>query len=111
MDTLFVLYSSIFIGILLSPFLYSKIYSQTSKDASNESQVRKRILLDNLRDLKAEMDTGKIEFIEFEELSKSIVSELDSIAPQEETKKNCNQCGYSFQSIEAKFCEICGTRI
>ncbi len=95
MDTLLVIYSSIFIGILVSPFLYSKVFMQTSKLDSNESQIRKRILLDNLRDLKAEMDTGKIEFAEFEELSKSIVSELDSILPSIETKKNCNQCGYS----------------
>lgn len=111
MDTLLVIYSSIFIGILVSPFLYSKAFMQNEKNNSNESQIRKRILLDNLRDLKAEMDTGKIEFIEFEELSKSIVSELDSILPSPKIKKNCNQCGYSFQSTEAKFCEICGTEI
>ena len=77
MDILVILYSIVLMTALASPFLYihlnqSKILSRESEEKSTLDSERK-MLLENLKDLKIEMDTGKIQASEFTELSKDII--------------------------------------
>lgn len=106
MDLLFILYSLIFLVILVSPFFLNQFL--TSKSQNKEESNERKILLDNLRDLKAELDTGKINFNEFENLSSSIIEKLESL---KEDKNSCKSCGYEIKNPNAKFCENCGAKL
>ena len=83
MDILVILYSIVLMTALASPFLYihlnqSKILSRESEEKSTLDSERK-MLLENLKDLKIEMDTGKIQASEFTELSKDIIVNLKEL--------------------------------
>lgn len=105
MDLLLIFYSVVFVLILISPFFLNRIFYSRSK--SFDSNERK-ILLDNLRDLKAELDTGKINFEEFEILSIPITEKLETLKVE---IHSCKKCGYELKNLNAKFCENCGAKI
>ncbi len=105
MDLLLVFYSLVFILILVSPFFLNHfIFSKSLIPDNNE----RKILLDNLRDLKAELDTGKINFEEFENLSIPITEKLEALKVD---IHSCKSCGYELKNINVKFCENCGAKL
>jgi ribosomal protein S27AE len=110
MDILLLFYIIILISILLFPFLYLK-YSNSNQKFLSEDVLSRKILMENLRDLKAEYDTGKLKLNEFEELSKKIVNELDELDKKlVQDKSNCLNCGNSI-ILNSKFCHACGKKI
>ena len=125
MDFLLIVYSCILFGILLTPFIFlqKKIASGNLQQTSSQQvllQQRKKLLLDNLKDLKIEKDTGKISETELLDLSGTIVTELKEIdaelkqitpIPEQTKKLTCTQCGYSVSIPQAKYCPICGTAL
>lgn len=120
MEPLIVFYLLILIIILFYPFIsirreWSTGFSQKSNLSSGIEQKRS-LLLDNLKDLKLEKDTGKINTEELAELSQPIVSQLQKIDRQypEITPKNettCSSCQYQVKISQAKFCPMCGNEL
>lgn len=119
MDILLIFYYILFLVLITSPFLW---FSQSLKHKEYNREVvemngRKSLLLENLRDLKIEVDTQKISQQEFLELSKDIVLELKQIDQKlstiKEIPKNqvCSNCSNSITLPEANFCHICGNKL
>ncbi len=125
MDILLILYSIVLTALLASPFLYihfnqSKILSRESEEKSSLNSERK-MLLENLKDLKIEMDTGKIQASEFTELSKDIIGDLKELDSKLESIKTsssipqitgiCRKCSFHTTITGAKFCAMCGNSL
>ena len=125
MDILVILYSIVLMTALASPFLYihlnqSKILSRESEEKSTLDSERK-MLLENLKDLKIEMDTGKIQASEFTELSKDIIGDLKALDGKLESIKTsspivqltgvCRKCSFHTTITGAKFCAMCGSSL
>ena len=125
MDILVILYSIVLMAALASPFLYihlnqNKLLSRESEEKSTLDSERK-MLLENLKDLKIEMDTGKIQASEFTELSKDIIgdlkeldSKLESIktsSPTQQITGICRKCSFHTTIAGAKFCAMCGSSL
>jgi hypothetical protein len=125
MDILLILYSIVLTALLASPFLYihfnqSKILSRESEEKSTLDSERK-MLLENLKDLKIEMDTGKIQGSEFTELSKDIIGDLKELDNRLESIESsspvlkiigiCRKCNFHTTIAGAKFCAICGSSL
>jgi hypothetical protein len=88
MDLILILYSILFAGILVLPFLFLWKYSQSGDQSPfGKSQPEsildleesREILLSNLRDLKAEEETGKLKKNEFQELARELFDQLAEI--------------------------------
>ena len=125
MDILVILYSIILMTALASPFLYihlnqNKLLSRESEEKSTLDSERK-MLLENLKDLKIEMDTGKIQASEFTELSKDIIGDLKELDSKLESIKDltpapqitgiCPKCSFHTTIAGAKFCAMCGSSL
>lgn len=125
MDILVILYSIVLMTALASPFLYihlnqSKLLSRESEEKSTLDSERK-MLLENLKDLKIEMDTGKIRSSEFTELSKDIIGDLKELDSKLESIKTsspspqitgiCRKCSFHTTIPCAKFCAMCGNSL
>ena len=125
MDILVILYSIVLMAALASHFLYihlnqSKILSRKSEEKSTLDYERK-MLLENLKDLKIEMDTGKIQASEFTELSKDIIGDLKELDIKFESIKDstpipqitgiCRKCSFHTTITGAKFCAMCGSSL
>ena len=120
MDILLIIYSLLLFSVVLSPFwvLYRKTetINPMLQDVS-ELQSRRELLLENLKDMKAEMDTGKFTFPEFSESSHEIVLELKVIDSQLKDNPTeivsasgsvCKNCNHAILLADAKFCYMCG---
>lgn len=128
MDFLLIIYILLFIGILIFPFgyYYWQIKTQNSHIHNLENQKlitlkeKKLQLLGNLKDLKAEWETGKLTHEEFKELSKDIILQLNKIDEEIQNNQhpsssdspphsnlNCPSCGTP-KIPNANFCHHCG---
>ncbi len=125
MDILLILYSIVLTALLASPFLYihfnqGKVLTRESEEKSSLNSERK-MLLENLKDLKIEMDTGKILASEFTELSKDIIGDLKALDSKLESIKTaspsvqrtgiCRKCSFHTTITGAKFCAMCGSSL
>jgi hypothetical protein len=122
MDVLLIIYSLFLLITVLSPFLLLHKKGEVTGVASQELldiQSRRELLLENLKDLKTEVDTGKFSLLEFSDASREIVLELkkidsllkdSQIEPAVSTAGGivCKNCLYTTSIANAKFCPMCG---
>jgi len=81
-DFLLIIYYVIFFIILVYPFYKLKktqFMSQTSQIELEDLKLKRKLLLENLKDLKTDMQTGKLSKQELEQASIEIVKELEEI--------------------------------
>ncbi|TGK00212.1 zinc-ribbon domain-containing protein [Leptospira langatensis] len=129
MDFLLIFFYILLVGLLVSPFLYVAFVVE-HKELETETERselfdRRAILLDNLKDLKIEFDTGKLTEQEFKSISAGLIQELEEqdkkielgpiAKPQPiqtaSTAKFCHNCGFKIEISGAKFCPECGTKL
>ncbi|MBM9499095.1 zinc-ribbon domain-containing protein [Leptospira sp. 201903071] len=134
MDLLLIPFYILLVGIVVLPFLYVR-FSIDLKSTDGESEKlelinRREVILENLRDIKIEFDTGKLTDGEFQFISKGIVKDLEEFderirtiaqnIPQqtqatpssnEILTKYCHECGFKIEIYGAKFCPACGTKL
>ncbi|AOP33184.1 hypothetical protein A0128_04530 [Leptospira tipperaryensis] len=134
MDLLLIPFYIVLVGILVLPFLYVR-FSIDLKSTDVESEKlelinRREVILENLRDIKIEFDTGKLTDGEFQSISNGIVKDLEEfdekirtiaqnipqqtqVAPNtnEILTKYCHECGFKIEIYGAKFCPSCGTKL
>ena len=82
MDFLLIIYYVIFFIILVYPFYKLKktqFMSQTSQIELEDLKLKRKLLLENLKDLKTDMQTGKLSKQELEQASIEIIRELEEI--------------------------------
>lgn len=82
MDFLLIIYFIIFFIILVYPFYKLKktqFMSQTSQIELEDLKLKRKLLLENLKDLKTDMQTGKLSKQELEQASIEIIRELEEI--------------------------------
>ena len=125
MDILLIFYSVLLAGILTTPFLYirfnQKILSTRDSELKSTLDSERKMLLENLKDLKTEMDTGKIQVSEFSELSQDIISNLKTLdekiqsvreaTPSLPVVGTCSKCKFHTPIVGAKFCVMCGSSL
>lgn len=131
MDFLLIFFYILLALILISPFAYVWYYGEkrAPRIETERSELfdRRDVLLDNLKDLKIEFDTGKLTESEFKSISSGLIKELEDqdkeIAREEATKgteeqgpvskaqKFCHNCGFKIEISGAKFCPECGTKL
>lgn len=129
MDYLLIFYSLILGLLFVSPFFYLKIRETELKnsftnDQSHFLKERRKNLLENLKDLKFERQTGKSTEEEFDEISTDIIFELkkldEEIDSQNQLKINpekkhenlfCQTCSLKIPLLTAKFCPNCGKEL
>jgi len=81
-DFLLIIYFIIFFIILVYPFYKLKktqFMSQTSQIELEDLKLKRKLLLENLKDLKTDMQTGKLSKQELEQASIEIIRELEEI--------------------------------
>jgi len=81
-DFLLIIYFIIFFIILVYPFYKLKktqFISQTSQIELEDLKLKRKLLLENLKDLKTDMQTGKLSKQELEQASIEIIRELEEI--------------------------------
>ncbi|TGK34461.1 zinc-ribbon domain-containing protein [Leptospira gomenensis] len=134
MDLLLIPFYFILAGILAAPFLYVR-FSENKKRTESESDKqelinRREVILENLRDIKIEFDTGKLTESEFQSISGGIVKDLEEFddrirkiaqnlsGPVQDAQtssvvptKFCHECGFKIEIQGAKFCPSCGTKL
>ncbi|RHX83750.1 zinc ribbon domain-containing protein [Leptospira stimsonii] len=134
MDLLIIPFYIVLVGIIVLPFLYVR-FSLNLKSTESESEKlelinRREVILENLRDIKIEFDTGKLTDGEFQSISTGIVKDLEefdekirtiaqNIPQQVQTTsgsnavltKYCHECGFKIEIYGAKFCPSCGTKL
>ena len=81
MDLLAIVYSLFLSMILGSPFLYFLLHREEKQSGRNLIDLKneRRILMENLRDLKTDFETGKFSRDEFEVSSSEIIQQLERI--------------------------------
>ncbi len=132
MDILLIFYSLVLGFLFISPILYQKVRKKEldrfpDSGANSPLLAKRNLLLDNLKDLKHEYQTGKSTPEEFEEISSSVISELKQL--DEKLKSNnvsnpkplieklpdarlfCNSCKTEIPLERAKFCPSCGSNL
>ncbi|TGK42343.1 zinc ribbon domain-containing protein [Leptospira andrefontaineae] len=132
MDFLLIFFYIVLVAIVAAPFVYVSMFAKhipyETDPKSSELFDRRDVLLDNLKDLKIEFDTGKLTETEFKSISSGLVKELEEqdkrisqdavITSKAETStkpqlggKFCHNCGFKIEIFGAKFCPECGTKL
>lgn len=135
MDFLLIFFYIVLVTIVAAPFVYVSMFAKyipyETDPKSSELFDRRDVLLDNLKDLKIEFDTGKLTETEFKSISSGLVKELEeqdkrisqggvttSPVLKAETPaklqlggKFCHNCGFKIEIFGAKFCPECGTKL
>ncbi|GBF38351.1 zinc ribbon domain-containing protein [Leptospira johnsonii] len=136
MDFLLIFFYIVLVAIVAAPFVYVSVFAKhipyETDPKSSELFDRRDVLLDNLKDLKIEFDTGKLTEIEFKSISSGLVKELEeqderisqgkvtatltsskteASAKSQLGGKFCHNCGFKIEIFGAKFCPECGTKL
>ena len=116
MDFLLLLYASILGMILISPFLYFSLNKNESQFnySDNKLKIERKMLLENLRDLKTDFETKKFSESDFNNLSSDIIKkleELDKKMKLTENDGNSCSCGKIDHSPMAIYCYHCGNKL
>lgn len=114
MDAILFLYSIFLAGILLFPFVYFQLRKISTDENRDLFRVKleRSMLLENLRDLKTDFETGKFSESDFQNLSGDIITKLqriDELHPNLVPKTKC-ACGEKKISSDSKFCHVCGKK-
>ncbi|MEI1278815.1 zinc ribbon domain-containing protein [Leptospira venezuelensis] len=133
MDFLLIFFYIVLVAIIGAPFVYVSMFAKhipyETDPKSSELFDRRDVLLDNLKDLKIEFDTGKLTETEFKSISSGLVKELEeqdkrisqgaaatlskmgTSAKPQLGGKFCHNCGFKIEIFGAKFCPECGTKL
>ncbi|MDF3819365.1 zinc ribbon domain-containing protein [Leptospira sp. 96542] len=134
MDFLLVLYSLFFGIILISPFLifhfrFKETESPFGKEVDPHLKAlleKRNNLLDSLRDVRTDFDSGKLTEDEFQANSIPYIEELEVLESSMQKLKaetvtiftpkilnhwTCQNCGAEVAIPNAKFCPQCGTSL
>lgn len=132
MDFLLIFFYILLVAIIAAPFVYVSMFAKhipyETDPKSSELFDRRDVLLDNLKDLKIEFDTGKLTETEFRSISSGLVKELEeqdkmisqgaNVSSKTEISakpqlggKFCHNCGFKIEIFGAKFCPECGTKL
>ncbi|PJZ65347.1 zinc ribbon domain-containing protein [Leptospira wolffii] len=133
MDFLLIFFYILLASILGAPFAYVWYYGEEkgrlTENEESELFDRRDVLLDNLKDLKIEFDTGKLTESEFKSISSGLIQELEKqdqkiktgttekkvnsgyASPVSMGQKFCHNCGFKIEIVGAKFCPECGTKL
>ncbi|XDD51080.1 hypothetical protein AB3N59_04685 [Leptospira sp. WS92.C1] len=134
MDLLLIPFYIALAAIIIAPFLYVRfaVNQKVSETESAKQELinRREVVLENLRDIKIEFDTGKLTEPEFHSISTGIVKDLEEFdnqirtiarnIPKQQTPspssseilpKYCHECGFKIEIYGAKFCPSCGTKL
>ncbi|HMV42658.1 MAG TPA: hypothetical protein PKD50_08990 [Leptospiraceae bacterium] len=121
MDLLLLFYSVLLAFLIVAPFIYVQISEKnpiSEEETRSSLESERKMLLENLKDLKTDMDTKKIQTNEFSELSKQIIEDLKQIdtklanLPKIEFKPGvCRKCNFHTTIPNAKFCAMCGSSL
>ena len=120
MDMVLIFLYVLFGLITVLPFVYfQKNEKKGNVVFTNTIELReeRRILMDNLKDLKMDLDTGKLTTVEFNDLSQGIIVELQKLdkniseIPVSVVEKNLCSCGYKIEIANARFCPSCGKKL
>jgi hypothetical protein len=119
MDYLLILYSLLMGLVLVFPFVYLGILKNNpqKESSSPKNAIERKMLLENLRDLKTDFETKKFSESDFSVLSEDIIRKLEEI--DEKIKKepmaaeviNQCKCGEINHVSNAKFCHFCGKKL
>ncbi len=102
--------------ILISPFLYFGLNKIDPEINNSESKLKieRKMLLENLRDLKTDYETKKFSESDFHSLSSDIITKLEILDKKitvKESKSLTCTCGTIDHKIHAIFCYNCGTKL
>ena len=119
MDYLLILYSLLMGMVLIFPFVYLGILKNNPRKEipSPKNAIERKMLLENLRDLKTDYETKKFSESDFSVLSEDIIRKLEDIDEKikkepvtEEIKNQCT-CGEKNHVPKSKFCHFCGKKL
>jgi hypothetical protein len=105
--------------VLIFPFVYLGILKNNPQQEipSPKNSIERKMLLENLRDLKTDYETKKFSETDFAVLSEDIIRKLEEIDKKiqkepiaEEIKNKCI-CGEKNHIPNAKFCHFCGKKL
>ncbi|MCB1189254.1 MAG: zinc ribbon domain-containing protein [Leptospiraceae bacterium] len=127
MDITLLFYYVLLLVIIVFPFAYvqqrlKKGFESHSYQETGHLETKRLMLLDNLRDLRTEMDMQKLTLSEFQDLSSEIVGNLQEVDKEiseqklsfqktNPNKNECMECHYIVKIEGAKFCPMCGTQL
>jgi len=115
-DFLLLLYASILGMILISPFLYFSLNKNESEFnySDNKLKIERKMLLENLRDLKTYFETKKFSESDFNNLSSDIIKKLEELDKKIKLTgnelKSCT-CGIIDHNPMAIYCHQCGNKL
>ena len=109
MDWVVISYGVFLVFLTVSPFIIRVRWGNSGKD----SVSLRNFYMEELKDLKAEFDSGKLNESEFRELANDTVQKIKGIAlpAESDLKDRCIQCGTKIVLPNAKFCPECGTAV
>ncbi|NBU97097.1 MAG: hypothetical protein EBS19_02600 [Spirochaetia bacterium] len=116
MDFLLLLYASFLGVILISPFLYFSL-NKNELDINytdNKLKIERKMLLENLRDLKTDFETKKFSESDFNTLSSDIVKKLEELDKKIKLSGNEGNycvCGKIDHNPVAIYCYQCGNKL
>lgn len=115
MDILLIIYCLLLGILVVFPFLvFGRFQSESEGGENRDLLVERKILLENLRDLKTDMETGKISRSELDLFAVDIAKKLETIdsqIPSLISKNNCPICRKEQVVADAKFCSYCGANL
>jgi hypothetical protein len=105
--------------VLIFPFVYLGILKNRPQNElpSPKNAIERKMLLENLRDLKTDYETRKFSESDFAVLSEDIIHKLEVIdekikkEPMTQEIKNMCMCGEKNHIPKAKFCHFCGKKL
>lgn len=118
MDFLLLFYSLLMGIILVSPFVYLSIQQKKKipEAPSNHLALERKMLLENLRDLKTDYETKKFSESDFALLSKDIVQKLEILDEKRKLEPSQSHslvcvCGEKNHLPNSQFCHLCGKKL
>jgi hypothetical protein len=118
MDFLLLFYSLLMGIILVGPFVYLGIQQKkkTPDAPTNHLALERKMLLENLRDLRTDYETKKFSESDFALLSKDIVQKLEILDEKRklESPKALSllcECGEKDHLPKSQFCHLCGKKL
>lgn len=109
MDWAVISYGVFLVFLTVSPFLIRVRWGNSEKDSAS----LRNFYMEELKDLKAEFDSGKLSESEFRELASETVRKIKGIPAVQKTEAglSCTHCGSRMEVPNAKFCSECGTAV